>query len=168
MTKPYKLKLDFAGSRKGPRSDWTGEVSENRRAPGKCAVVIKLQQGDCEEWMESHLNSSPGSAFVSSIHLAVSICGVNCETSIYHSCGKLAEGPEKSHGNHEEPGKWISAMYPGEISSINYNKLNRIHVGSTVLQVSALDGYSPPHADPMCCGSDLRCEGLENVFFKHT
>ncbi|XDA80055.1 hypothetical protein R6Z07F_010047 [Ovis aries] len=50
----------------------------------------------------------------SGIHLAVSICGVNCETSIYHSCGKLAEGPEKSHGNHKEPGKWISAMYPGE------------------------------------------------------
>lgn len=37
-----QLKLDFAGSRKGPRSDWTGEVSENHRAPGKCAVVIKL------------------------------------------------------------------------------------------------------------------------------
>lgn len=51
----------------------------------------------------------------SRIHLAVSICGVNCETSIYHSCGKLAEGPEESHGNNEEPGKWISAMYPGEI-----------------------------------------------------
>ena len=53
--------------------------------------------------------------FSSRIHLAVSICGVNCETSIYHSCGKLAEGPEKSHGNDEEPGKWISTMYPGEV-----------------------------------------------------
>lgn len=53
--------------------------------------------------------------FFSRIHLAVSICGVNCETSIYHSCGKLAEGPEESHGNNEEPGKWISAMYPGEV-----------------------------------------------------
>ncbi|MXQ93589.1 hypothetical protein E5288_WYG018910 [Bos mutus] len=95
------------------------------------------------------------------IHLAVSICGVNCETSIYHSCGKLAEGPEESHGNNEEPGKWISAMYPGEISINNSNELNRI-------QISALDGYSPPYTDPMCRVSDVRYKGLENVLFKHT
>lgn len=30
------------GSRKGLRSDWTGEVLENRRAPGKFATVIRL------------------------------------------------------------------------------------------------------------------------------
>eukprot|EP00069_Balaena_mysticetus_P002701 bmy_04024T0 len=42
----------------------------------------------------------------------------NCETSIYRSCGKLAEGPEKSHGNDEELGRWNSTMYPGEVSSI--------------------------------------------------
>ena len=39
----------------------------------------------------------------------------NCETSIYRSCGKLAEGPEKSHGNDEELGRWNSTMYPGEV-----------------------------------------------------
>ncbi|OWK00833.1 hypothetical protein Celaphus_00016693 [Cervus elaphus hippelaphus] len=76
---------------------------------GTCAFAGSTDQSEDKIW-----TSYTEYVFCREIHLAVSICGVNCETSIYHSCGKLAEGPEKSHGNDEEPGKWMSAMYPGE------------------------------------------------------
>lgn len=53
--------------------------------------------------------------FFSRMHWLFLFVEFNGETSIYHSCGKLTEGPEKSHGNDDEQGKWNSTMYPGEV-----------------------------------------------------
>lgn len=64
-------------------------------------------------WESASQNRPP--FFLSQIHLVVSICGVQLwDITVFHSCGKLAEGSEESHGNDKELGKWKTNVFPGE------------------------------------------------------